>query len=108
MCNSLKLYADNLICMDLCCCSSTEAMELLGPEVSRHNDKIQHTMYNVYNVCVSVVSLYILSYKLSLCPSLSPSLSVCLCCSADAASLAEEEGCEGDLGLQAHGGGQTR
>ena len=29
----VQLYADNLICMDLCCCSSSEALKLLGSEV---------------------------------------------------------------------------
>ena len=28
MYNGLRLYADNLICMDLCCCSSSEALKL--------------------------------------------------------------------------------
>ena len=34
MYNSLKLYADNLVCMDLCCWSNAEAAKLLGSEVS--------------------------------------------------------------------------
>lgn len=32
---SLKLYADNLICMDLCGWSSREAIQLLGDQVSK-------------------------------------------------------------------------
>jgi len=33
MVNSLKLYADNLLCMDLCWWSGREAMQLLGEQV---------------------------------------------------------------------------
>ena len=36
MVNSLKLYADNLLCMDLCCCSGNSAMRLLGDQVGEH------------------------------------------------------------------------
>ena len=81
MYNSLRLYADNLLCMDLCCWSSTEATQLLGTEVSG-----AHTVYTVSRV------------------------SVCVCCTlaVDAASSSEEARHEGDLGLPAHGGGQTR
>lgn len=43
MVNSLKLYADNLLCMDLCCWPQGEAIGLLGEEVCiditlLHND----------------------------------------------------------------------
>ena len=34
MVNSIKLYADNLLCMDLCCWPQGDAAELLGEEVS--------------------------------------------------------------------------
>ena len=34
MLNALKLYADNLLCMDLCGWSGVDAMKLLGEEVS--------------------------------------------------------------------------
>ena len=33
MVNSLKLYADNLLCMDLCCWSGGEANKMLGEQV---------------------------------------------------------------------------
>ena len=33
MVNSLKLYADNLLCMDLCCWSGGEAIKMLGEQV---------------------------------------------------------------------------
>ncbi len=36
--NSLKLYADNLLCMDLCCWSGTEATKLLGDQVCEDID----------------------------------------------------------------------
>jgi len=33
MINSLKLYADNMLCMDLCCWSVPEAVLLIGQQV---------------------------------------------------------------------------
>ena len=35
MLNALKLYADNLLCMDLCCFSGSEATALVGDQVSQ-------------------------------------------------------------------------
>ena len=41
--NSLRLYADNLMCMYLCCWSNSEATQLLGSEVGRHPSVSYHT-----------------------------------------------------------------
>ncbi|CAI8016964.1 hypothetical protein GBAR_LOCUS10358, partial [Geodia barretti] len=41
--NSLRLYADNLMCMDLCCWSNSEATQLLVSEVGRHPSVSYHT-----------------------------------------------------------------
>lgn len=78
MYNSLKLYADNLLCMDLCCWSNAEAVDLLGSEVS------------------SIRCVYSLTEEMCVCVS-----------TADGAPFAEEERHERDLGLSAHGRGQT-
>ena len=40
MVNSLKLYADNLLCMDLCCWPQGEAIDLLGEEVCTIDNSI--------------------------------------------------------------------
>ena len=43
MLNALRLYADNLLCMDLCGWSGADAIKLLGEEV-RENSSSQETM----------------------------------------------------------------
>ena len=61
--NSLRLYADNLICMDLCCCSSSEALKLLGSEVHVH----VHVYTSVTVQCC--IYTYMCMYTcISMCP----------------------------------------
>ena len=36
MINSLMLYADNMLCMDLCCWSAQDAVKLIGRQVGGH------------------------------------------------------------------------
>ena len=56
--NSLRLYADNLICMDLCCCSSSEALKLLGSEVHVH----VHVYTSVTVQCYIHVHVHVYMY----------------------------------------------
>ena len=45
MLSALRLYADNLLCMDLCGWSGTDAIKLLGEEVRKLNTHRKSVVY---------------------------------------------------------------
>lgn len=87
MLGALRLYADNLLCMDLCGWSGVDAIKLLGEEVKY----IVNAAANVMNTVTTHVASFI---------SFACIVPTC----SEGAWSEEEEGHRGDMGLQAHGG----